>query len=396
MNIIGDTACVIDTPATANSLFVRQIPFRPLAFEMPVNAIETMTQLQKVLGHLARRGAPARKGKAARPPRKILLLQTGGLRDFVCSLPLYRSLVIKFPRAHIDWLLNPACTALAPFAQIRGRAMSIPRKQLTYWLPSEQMRELQSYDYDWSIAISSQYDPRLAWISLGIGARERTGYAANCQKRLDFALTKPVPCPTADRHLVEKHLDLAQHFNLTERSEDMHLETTEEARERIRFQWSASGLSIGQPSVIFHMTAARQSTVRWPVSHFIALGHRLLHNGIAVRLNAMPWDRADADAIQRELGSETKVFCWKDMSDYLAFLETAKAVIGPEGGGIHLAASVGVHTIAIHSQTDPAVTRPLKGEHFQLYKPNKPLSDISADEVWNKFKESRWLGYMSY
>ena len=63
--------------------FVRQIPFRPLAFEMPVNAIETMTQLQKVLGHLARRGrASPEKGKAARPPRKILLLQTGGLRDF--------------------------------------------------------------------------------------------------------------------------------------------------------------------------------------------------------------------------------------------------------------------------------------------------------------------------
>jgi ADP-heptose:LPS heptosyltransferase len=349
-----------------------------------------------MLGKLARRGAPARKGKAARPPRKILLLLPGGLREFICALPLLRSLENKFPRAHIDWLLNPAAKGLAPFAQARGRVFAFPRKGLTYWPPSDWLRELRSHDYDWSIALSSQYDPRLAWLSLGIGARERIGYAAVAPKRLDFAYSITHPSTAPDRHLVEKYVDLAAHANLALRSDDIHLETTPEARERIRFQWSAWGLSIGQPSVAFHMTSSRQSAMRWPNAHFIALGKRLQDNGIAVRLNAMPWDRADADAIQKQLESGSRVVCWTDMADYLAFLETTKVVIGPEGGGIHLAAAVGAHTLALHSQTNPAATGPWKGQHVQIYRENRPLSEITPDAVWKELHDSRWLGYMSY
>jgi ADP-heptose:LPS heptosyltransferase len=355
-----------------------------------------MRLLQQILGHLARRGAPARKGKAARPPRKILLIQTGGLRELICSLPLRRSLELKFPRAHIDWLISPACKAVIPFASARGKIVSLPRKQATYRLPSAQLQELQQQDYDWSIALSGRYDPRLAWLSLAIGARERAGHVAASRTLLGFGYTRPAACPPPDRHLVEKHIDLIRHFNLAELSNDTHLETTSDARERIRFHWSASGLAIGQPAVIFHMTSSPRQAIRWPVRNFIALGQRLLQNGVAVRLNAMPWNRADADAIQNALGSEARVFCWTDMSDYLAFLETAKAVIGPEGGGMHLAAAVGTHTLALHSQTDPATTRPWTGEHIQLYKANQPLRAFTADEVWNKLIESRWLGGISY
>lgn len=107
-------------------------------------------------------------------------------------------------------------------------------------------------------------------------------------------------------------------------------------------------------AVCLHATS-RDSKL-WPSAHWVALAARLAQSGIAA---VLPWgntrERERAQALAREAAS-AMVLPALSLAALADVLRGARAVVGVDTGLVHLAAALGRPTIAVYTDTDPALT----------------------------------------
>jgi ADP-heptose:LPS heptosyltransferase len=116
----------------------------------------------------------------------------------------------------------------------------------------------------------------------------------------------------------------------------------------------------------------------WPLAHYHALYARLHErSGLPVLVHTHSSD-------------ETAVpdFCrcvpWLDIFTVGALIERARLYIGPDTGPTHIAAALGVPTVAIHLGYPPEATGAL-GDNVALVRQRRPGDDpalVSPDAVW--------------
>lgn len=347
---------------------------------------------QRLIAAAARRGGRRREAPAdPTPPERILVIRLNRLGDLVCTLPLYRTLQANFPNAKIDWLLSNQNAVLAPFLRMKGRCFTFQRSRVRYWLPEPLLRDLQAQKYDLSISVKAGYDSLLAWISMAVNARRRIGFTGRTTQKLEFAYTDPLPSPASHQHQVEKCLALLAPLQLTRQSNDSSLTIPHSARERVRQLMHSLGHGEGQPFAVFQLSSTKRPFCLWPLKHYVELGRRFLTAGIPVYANALPEERQIIEKLCAELGPRTRPACFSDMGEYLAFLASAKLVVGSDGGGIHLASSVGTHTVAFYTESSPVKWKPWQGEHIQFYSENRDVREITPAQVWERLRQSGWL-----
>ncbi len=100
---------------------------------------------------------------------------------------------------------------------------------------------------------------------------------------------------------------------------------------------------------------------RWPASLFARLIRRLGKRGArAVLLKGPADDRACESVLSSLAGcSRPVVAAFESLESVAALIARADAFIGSDSGLTHLAAAVGVPTVALFGPTDPAVWKPL-------------------------------------
>ena len=326
------------------------------------------------------------------PPRRVIIIRPGGLGDLICALPLYRTLEALWPECRLDWLLGPRNAALAPFLRSRGQSWVLPPEvSPRWWLPGTFLRRLQASSYDLAINAKPGFDSANAWLCLATGAAERRGCIDVRRARLlNRAYSHPLPPPASMQHQVKKCLALLQGLGSECPSGDTSLDVPETARARMQERLHEQGIGPGRPMVSFQITTTKRSFMHWPAEHFIALGRRISAHA-TVMINAAPEERAQAESLAQAIGGSARAACFTEMADYLAFHAAAAVVVGADGGGIHMAAAVGAHTIAFYSEASPVKWRPWQGDHVQFHAEGKPIAQISPEQAWQAVEAKGWL-----
>ncbi len=348
--------------------------------------------LQKLITLAAGRGFVPAPLPLAQPPRRILVVRLNRLGDLICALPLYRTLELNWPKARIDWLLSSQNAVLTPFIRPAGEVHILPKNAARYWIPRTVLRALQDAHYDLVLAVKGGFDSRLAWVCLASGAAERIGFRPERPHWLDRAWTQPLPPPASHQHQVEKGLHLLDPFGFGRRSDDISLEVPQAARERARGFLDRIGIRPNAPFALFQISSTKRSFCQWPHEHFVALGQMMTVQAVPVLINALPGEQATAERICKQIGPGADPAIFSDLADYLACLANARVVVGADGGGIHLAAAMGSHTVAFYAESHPVKWRPWQGEHLQFYTANRDLREVTPEEVWRKLSETGWLG----
>jgi ADP-heptose:LPS heptosyltransferase len=117
----------------------------------------------------------------------------------------------------------------------------------------------------------------------------------------------------------------------------------------------------------------------WPLAHYHALYARLHErSGLPVLVHTHSSDETAIPGFCRRLP-------WLDIFTVAALIERARLFIGPDTGPTHIAAALGVPTVAIHLGYPPEATGAL-GDNVTLVRQRRPSDDpalISPDEVWD-------------
>ncbi|HTW94825.1 MAG TPA: glycosyltransferase family 9 protein [Tepidisphaeraceae bacterium] len=162
-----------------------------------------------------------------------------------------------------------------------------------------------------------------------------------------------------------------------------HVPAARSAMQQILLSIAGKGLGTRKPTesgpVLIHPGSGWRDKC-WPAERFAALAEKIAASGRAVRivLGEVETERFSAVDIRR-LESAAAVIRPASYINLLTEITAARAFIGNDSGPTHLAAIVGVPTLALFGPTDPAVWRPI-GPRIVVER-HEPLNELTTDRV---------------
>lgn len=297
----------------------------------------------------------------------------------VHNLPVISDIVARVPDAVIDWVveesfaeiprLHPRVQRVIPVALRRWRRGMF---DLATWRDfSRFRRELKSETYD--KIIDTQGLVKSAWLA-------RLARGPSCGQDSDSARESLAAFfyqrrfhVARGRHAIERNRDLvaqALGYPLPDGPPDYGIKAPK------------AKLSFSVPKkFVLGLHATSRGSKRWPVDHWIALGQELRAQEIKLLL---PWGSAEEEQHAGEIAHYLKnaiVLPPLKLRELAALMGRALAIVGVDTGLVHLAAALGQPTVAIYTDSTPALTGVYPADTSQAVNLGERSAVPSAEEV---------------
>ena len=128
--------------------------------------------------------------------------------------------------------------------------------------------------------------------------------------------------------------------------------------------------SLHSRQVLLHPGAGSQKKM-WPVTNFVQLERLLTSDGYRPEYIMGPADRFLSDALRTPGARQSVVHTPENIPALAALMKTAGGYIGNDSGVSHLAAYIGLPTVAVFGPSDPEIWRPI-GPRVQIVRPKFP------------------------
>lgn len=284
---------------------------------------------------------------------KLLIVKTSSLGDVIHNLPIIHDIRSHYPDAEIDWVveasfadipkLHPDINRIIPVAIRRWRkALLTKQTWLEIKTAKHQLAE-QSYD----IVLDTQgliKSGLLTYFSRG----HKHGYDKNSARE-----------PLASYFYDTTHqVSRSQHAVARNRTLAALALGYPVPKDLPNYGIQASvppELKLDTPYIIGLHGTSRDSKL-WPTDYWINLGHELAKQQLNLLL---PWaSAAELQRAQHIASSLTNATVLPKLSiaQLAAVISQAQAAIGVDTGLSHLSAALNIPTIAIYTDTNPALT----------------------------------------
>lgn len=340
----------------------------------------------RLLNHSAPQSAP---WPAPNAVRQILVVRANfRLGNIVIATALLPVLQRAYPGAVIDFLVGEGPSALLQGLPIR-HVDTVSRRWLrTPWKGFALWRKLRQRRYDLVLdgSFASFSGTFYAWLT---GARHRAG----AQGRADRLLTIAVPVPAnLESYGVAPWLAGLLDVALVPHT---RLEVSAAARDELdRWLASPGGAAIRQPYLAVFVGGHHEK--RWPVAHWLALLRILAEKPWNTLVLIGPEERELVEVLSAAAHGGVRVIAPQPLARFTALVAASSLLITPDSGPLHIAAALGVPSLALiqspHSlrfmppgaehrtvmQADPAALLAALAEHPARARLEPP---IAADSV---------------
>ncbi len=289
---------------------------------------------------------------------RLLIVKTSSLGDVIHNLPVIADIRAHVPDIVIDWVVEESFAdipALHPgVAEVIPVAVRRWRKNLfsgATWREIAAFRRMLSRrQYDWVLDTQGLLKSVII-ASAAHGARHGQDWnsAREPLASLLYAHRHPVP---RGQHAVTRNRQLAAMalgYPLDTMPPDYGLP-------RVTNRYAG----LPQRYVVGLHGTSRDSKL-WPVAEWIALGNVLKDRDLSL---VLPWgneaEHERAKQIAANVG-QAMVLPRLRLADIAKVLAGAEAAVGVDTGLIHLAVALNLPTVAIYTDTDPALTGVLGG-----------------------------------
>lgn len=309
------------------------------------------------------------------PPRSVLIIVARRIGDVLLATPLIRSVKRAWPGAAIDVLVFEGTQAvLAANPDVR-RILAVPERP--GWLAhfAFALRLLRRYD----VALSTQYGDRPTLYAF-LAGRWRAGLLMPTRKERwkQALLQRWAPFDNWNTHTVLMNLALAKLLDIEPRREVVVSWNHEDARRVDDLLGSAAGpVAVLHPYPKFNYKMWHSAGWIEVAGWFAARGYRVVLSGgpdpaettyVAELASGMPSGTLNL-AGQLSLGAAS------------CLLSRAAVFLGPDTALTHMAAALGVPTVAFFGPTDPVKWGPWPGDHASATNPWKRIGSQAVARV---------------
>ncbi len=281
---------------------------------------------------------------------RFLLVRLGSLGDIVHALPAAAALRDAFPRAQIDWLVEPKWRRILEGNRDLNEVISLDRGSLgAIW---NTVKALRAREYSCAIDFQGLYKsaliPFFARIPRRIGFREsyaREGLAS----RFYTELVNP-----AGAHKVDHNLTLARAAGAEAGPARFSLTITPEDRATASREFASCNIS---DYFVLNPGGGWKSKC-WPAERYGELGAQVNQaHGWRGVVTSGPGEEAMAQQVIASSGRAC-VAIPLALGPLMAVLERAKFVVSADTGPLHLASALGAPCVGLFGPTDPARNGP--------------------------------------
>lgn len=273
-------------------------------------------------------------------PERILIVKPSALGDVIQALPVATGLKHHWPQARLDWIVNDTYEELLAGHPAIDQLWLYRRRRWTSPMRIPEMwrwaRELRRQNYD--LVIDLQGLLRSGLMTLVTGAPRRIGLCSAREGSIHCynEFVDDYPLAAADRYLcVLSHLGVPF--------------------QRYDFQLKAHGAlppeiaALPEQPIVIH-PYSRWRTKLWPFRYYQEL-IRLYPAKSFVLVGEGPWFPIEGPNLIDLRGK-------LNLSQLMAILANAQAVLSTDSGPAHLAAALGRPTLTLFGATDWRKTKP--------------------------------------
>jgi ADP-heptose:LPS heptosyltransferase len=298
----------------------------------------------------------------------IFVMRAGAIGDLILTLPALTALRRKF---HGVRVLLAARADMLPFVAGSVADDVIPFDSL-----------ILSPLFTTGVELPNDLQARLSDIELAVLwlAERPARIVANSLQRLGVAgLLNANPLP-AGRHAADHLLDTLAPLGIT----DVQMPVpwlTPPGTASAGAAWQSLGISQSVRVVALHVGSGGEAK-RWPLSNFLTLA-RLLSAipDVCVLLISGPAEEGMGE-LGNAISSRSVHLASPPLSVLGAILARCALYVGNDSGITHLAAALGVPTVALFGPSDPAIWGP-RGPHVTIIRsPDARMSSLAVTTVW--------------
>ena len=320
---------------------------------------------------------------------RILIVKLGAVGDVIHSLPILETLRDVYPNATIGWVVEEASRAILEGNPALDQLIILERKRLhgfsgvgyfRRWL-----RSLKEKRYDTVIDPHNLF--KTGWIGWASGASVRIGFRKF--REANFIFTNRRVRPRAGcRHAVDKYLSLLEPLGITEqrwiRRFPLYWDSKDE--ERIDEFWKAQAIRSTDRIVAINPSAGWPSK-RWPSKRYARVAdHLVLKFGARVLILWGPGEKPLAEEVAGGMAEKSVLACESNLKSLMVLLNRCRLLISGDTGPLHMAAALGVPTVALFGPSDPHRNGPYGEGHSMV------ASTLPPATHWqNKKRGSYWM-----
>jgi heptosyltransferase II len=293
---------------------------------------------------------------------RLLVRATNWLGDAVMSIPALREIRRARPEAEIVVLARPWVADLYAREDFADRILVYDRNGAHKGLRGKGRlaAEIARERFDSAVLLQNAFDAALlAWIGR---VPERVGYARDGRGPLlttAVAPPKPGEIPAHQRFYYLELLRRAGWIAELPECADIRLHGVTQAAESGRALWRAKGLSEG-PWIGVSPGAAYGGAKRWIPAYFAEAARTLAAEmGARVAVFGATGEAELCRAIAAETGPEAVSMAGETtLAEYIDLVAACRLYLTNDSGPMHVAAALGVPTVAIFGATDHVATGP--------------------------------------
>jgi len=297
------------------------------------------------------------------PVDKILIRGPNWVGDAVLSIPAMKAIRAHFSDAEITLLVRPWVSGLFVSAPFVDKLWSAPKpSRLLDW--TRLTRQIRSRRFDLAVVFPNSFESALM-IFLGRVPR-RVGYATDGRT---WMLTNAVSPRPGRPHQVHYYLDLVKTLSIDIERPSIEIEATSEERAQARRLLNVDGIPSGNRFLVLNPGAAFGSAKRWPIDRFAEAADILARElSLDVAIIGSAGERLIAEDLRDHMKRRAAVLSGKtSLETLIGILAESSLMITNDSGPMHIAAALGVPTVAVFGSTDDNVTGPY-GPHTRIVK----------------------------
>lgn len=296
--------------------------------------------------------------------KRILLIKPSSLGDVVHALPVLHGLRVKFPDAHIAWMVATPFIPLVANHPDVDEIIEFDRKKLAGWFyrPAsfkafrQFSRRLRGGNFDLVIDLQGLF--RSGYFTWVTRAQRRIGFA-DAREFAPLFYNQRLPKRSADEHAVEHNYRVAEALGFTHVPPTIDLALTDAERMRANEILDDVGLGDGVAFAAI-LPSARWETKQWLPERFAELIDRLqAERGMPSVVMGAPDERDLCAGIVRQCTSApVDISGSTNLRELTALIEKSAIVVCHDSGPMHLSAALDRPMVSIIGPTNPLRTGP--------------------------------------
>jgi ADP-heptose:LPS heptosyltransferase len=298
---------------------------------------------------------------------QVLIVRLRQIGDVVFTTPAIRALRLRFPHAHLAYLVEPAAAAVLHGNPNLDEVIVAPRARGVRGLAADVrlMAGLRARRFD--LVIDFHGGPRASLLTWASGAAQRIGYDVPWRRWMYTTHVARARALRA-RHSVENQWDLLAPLDVARPSAEhcpVEMPVDVRARARVASHLAAAGVRTAERLIVMHVSAGNPFR-RWPEPSFAQVAARLAEDpNTAVIVTAGPSDKDAAGRVvasgRERLGAGgARIVEGGDLPlpELRALVDRAALYIGGDSGPLHVASTSQVAIVALYGPTLPARSAP--------------------------------------